>query len=247
MRGAAWGRYPAVSFSLTMTLEPEPLAIGDLVLSRLVPGHTAGLPTERLRGDLFPFVAHALSEMQWDTRLRDLLEVLGDQGLVAGTATGVALTDAGRRRALVFLGLDEVPPLVNWRALLCIYVVPRALGLSGRNEATFAEGIRVAILRRHYSLPLAAASLREVRDALAWHEIGFDRSDAFIGEAVAAAVLSRALGLPRVTDADAALRQLAAHAVGARMTDVEALRIAAVRRVVRLDMPAPAAGDPRGR
>lgn len=231
-----------------MTLEAEPLAIGDLVLSRLVPGHTAGLPTERLRGDLFPFVADALSEMQWDTRLRDLLEVLGDQGLVAGTATGVALTDTGRRRALVFLGLDQVPPRVNWRALLCIYVVPRALGLSGRNEATFAEGIRVAILRRHYSLPLAAgASLREVRDALAWHEIGFDRGDAFTREAVAAAVLSRALGLPRVTEADAALYQLAAHAVGARMTHVDELRIAAVRRVVRLDMPAPAAGDPRGR
>lgn len=224
-----------------MPLQAEPIPIEDLILVRVACGHRVGLtwhggvPEEQIRRELLPAVDHVLSESQWAVRLDELLKELRREGLMERLIDGLALTAAGRERAAAFMDIDDVPEAGIWSVLFETHVVPRALGVQEKNHVRAAEGLRVAILRKHYSLPLAADdSLRQAADALAWRLIGFDRKDAFTRSAVLATVLARALGQPERASAepDEVLQQLVAQLIGARGTRVEELRWAAVRRVV---------------
>src|SRR5205814_1644503 len=58
----------------------------------------------------------------------DVLARLRAAGLVA--AKGQHLTDAGRARALAYLGVGELPAKANWRAVKARYLFPKALGVS---------------------------------------------------------------------------------------------------------------------
>jgi hypothetical protein len=101
---------------------PRP-TLPDLVLLRLLPEKGSVAPA-KLRADLGVF----FRRMPTADEVAGAVAALRAEGLVA--PKGQRTTDAGRARALRFLGVEELPPKANWRALKAQYLVPRALGMS---------------------------------------------------------------------------------------------------------------------
>src|SRR5438105_2613831 len=106
-----------------MTTAVSTTLLSDLILTRLlVPGKRPPA-LSRLRADLERFFKHPPAAEQWQEHLDELVQV----GLLA--VRPYQLTDAGRARALEFLGLDEMPARADWKAIRSRYLVPKALGL----------------------------------------------------------------------------------------------------------------------
>src|SRR5947208_1832708 len=97
--------------------------IGDLILSRLLALGKRPPAPKRLREDVARFFKHPPSGEAWQVYLDELIRA----GLL--TARPYRLTDAGRARALGFLGLEALPPRTDWKAVRNRYLVPMALGI----------------------------------------------------------------------------------------------------------------------
>ncbi len=82
-----------------------------------------------VRKDVGKLLSSELSAAEFD----DLRSELAAAGfLTKGKRNTFALTDAGRERALRFLGVAELPPRTNWSTVIAKYLFPKAAGLSAR-------------------------------------------------------------------------------------------------------------------
>ncbi len=152
------------------TTAPAPAPAGplaDLILVRLLPPAKSPPSPKKVRDDLAPFFhtppsPGQVSETTNSLRAAGLMKPLGHH-----------LTDAGRDRAMVYLGISELPAKVNWRTVKAKFLVPKALGLS---EAAVKDGDKLAavLLKRKLGLPVGTGdTLTAVFDALACRELGF--------------------------------------------------------------------------
>jgi hypothetical protein len=204
--------------------------VGELILVRLLATAKTPPSLSRLRDDLGRFFKQPPGDEQWRGEIDDLVGA----GLL--TARPYRLTDAGRQKALEFLGLDTLPPRTDWKALRTRYLVPKALGLSataGEAHKRIAneEGLAAYLLKAHYDLPVeAGATLARVLEALVCKELGFSAETTFDG--VRAAVLGRLLGSTDRLRRDQIRQQLPRHVLGARKAGVEGLREAVLQRWV---------------
>src|SRR5438552_1772002 len=95
----------------------------DLLLVRLLPATKRPPALRELRDTLGKFFQHPPTVEEW----RELIDALRAEGFLEAKA--LRLTEAGRNRALGFLGVNPLPPGINWKALQARYLFAKALGL----------------------------------------------------------------------------------------------------------------------
>jgi len=153
---------------------PASLGIAaDLLLARLL------VPTKRpptlkaIRPGLDRFFRQPPTAERW----QEVVEAAASAGLL--TAAPLRLTDAGRARALDFLGISELPPRCKWQTIQAKFLVPKALGLpptahDARERIRRREGLAALLLKRHFGLAVPVnAGPAKVLEALACHYLGF--------------------------------------------------------------------------
>ncbi len=216
----------------------------DMVLLRLA---TAGKPLARdaIAKDFAPLAVHLAADLDWTTLVERDLAALGDAGLAHVKAVGVAITDAGLKRAAIVLGGRGGMPK-SWAEARDVRLVAKALGLENDAPAKLKklakpDGLRAAILIKAFDLKIrGSASPVRLRSALA--KVALSRA---FGDAERSAVdektglsakdgraLASRLGRePTRYRTDARLiAGLAADFVGAAKSDIGALQTAILRR-----------------
>ncbi len=149
----------------------QPLA--ELTLARLViPGKKPPAPGA-IRKDLAPLIGGGLTK----ERVAAVLADLRSEGWLP--EKGQSLTEAGRARALVYLGLAELPSKCNWGTIRAKFLVPKALGLTPWSDAEVArvgttDKLAARLLKAKYALPVSAeANLTGVLEALVCRLLGY--------------------------------------------------------------------------
>lgn len=236
---------PADATSLDMPL------LRAVVLVRVACPRGATL-TEVVK-DFAPLVAHRSSPAEWRALARAELAQLIDAGLAQEYRLRITASDAGARLADQFLGREGATKS-SWGDVRDGRLIAKALGLEGigptRLKALMSpDGLRAVILQKAFGIsqrvPATPAKLRgalarvalersfgdRVRDGLSEGE-GFSASD---GRLLAGQLARR----PRDFGSDAKLiATLAAEAVRARQTDLDALRAAILRQLFSPALPA---------
>ncbi|CAM4479369.1 hypothetical protein [Corallococcus exiguus] len=198
---------------------------------------------------LHAFVEHRWSRGEWTGRFDALLtELLEDKLVEARGRSGLALTGAGRQRALKFLRVDS-PKGLTWKRVKQQHLLAKGLGLPGSKSAlgrlSDADGVRALVLKRAHRLEgPETPTLAQVRDQLLWRQLGVETDEAFSLRAVQAHLLGKLLG-QEVRDPKRGLEQLAARAVGAPRVDAEVVRMAAMREWVLAEADKVSAPKPK--
>ncbi|WNG42713.1 hypothetical protein F0U60_00345 [Archangium minus] len=207
--------------------------VGELALVWLLTRAEGKGPRSGLSSALKSFAAHRWSSGEWNTRLDESLAALESGGLIQQTARkGVSLTKTGRARALKFLGEERLPKGLTWKKLRLTYLTARALGLPASNASRLdkADNLRAVLVQKQLGLKkVGTRKLNEVRDELCWKQLGVETDKPFTLAAVQSFLLSQVLQSSREVKPSQAMEQLAARSVGARRTDAESLRLAALQ------------------
>ncbi len=209
--------------------------VGELVLVWLLTRAEGKGSRSELSRTLKSFAEHRWSGGEWSTRLDEALVALESGGLVKQTArNGVSLTKEGRAKALESLGVERLPKGLTWKQLRLKYLTARALGLppTQGNVARLgsASGLRAVLVQKQLGLDgVGTRSLAQVRDLLCWKQLGVETDKPFTLAAVQSFLLGQVLQSSRELKPSQALEQLAARSVGARRTDAESLRLAALQ------------------
>jgi hypothetical protein len=149
--------------------------------------------------------------------------------LSKGTSRSYAATDAGRERALRFLGLIELPPRLNWATAVSKHLFPKAIGMSVEAAAKLDNKDKLAayMLKRKYGLPShSGSSLNPVLEAIVCKLAGYPQETTLAG--LLRAVLSKEMNAERLEKEDIA-RQLPLYGTGLSTLTADAAR----RRFVR--------------
>lgn len=153
---------------------------GDLLLARLLPA-TSRRPAPRdVRADVGRFFRTPLADEPWQSLVDELVEA----GLL--TTGSLQLTQAGRSRALEFLGVTELPPKCYWKQVRTKFLLPKALGLDPTTEATQkrlkkAENVAASILKQRLGLPGGAGpTLGKMLEALVCRKLGFPEATTLV-------------------------------------------------------------------
>ncbi len=239
----------------------ETSRLGELSLAWLLTRADGKGARSDLSRALKPFTGQRWSSGEWSARLDEVLAGLEADGLVRQSARkGLTLTAEGRTRGLAALRVPRLPKGTTWKKLKGTHLVALALGLEPSPETLTrlgrADGIRAVLVQQQLGMEAPGGrSLAQVRDALCWRQLGVETDKPFTLAAVQAVLLGRALQSSREVAAGPALQQLAAKRVGARRTDTESLRLAALRAWLftsssdspaPVEAPAPAGDDGLG-
>ncbi len=215
-------------------------AIADLVLVRMALPSKKPVTPKSLREDVGKLVGFDFSAAQLDEMRKELVSA----GFLTKVRNTFALTDAGRERALRFLGIEEMPSSINWTTLIAKYLFPKAAGLSPDAAARLDNGNKLAayILKRKYGLAGGAGStVNQVLEAVACKELGFGDETTLAG--LLCAVLSRLLGSERLTKAKLE-KQLPLFETGLPAASANAARSKVVRDWLGVEPLAPRAPEP---
>ena len=201
-------------------------AVADLVLVRMaLPGKNPVGPKD-VRKDVGKLLGFEFSVVQLD-EIRNELATAGF--LTKGKRQTFTLNDTGRERALRFLGIDELPPRMNWSLAVSKYLFPKATGLSADAAAKLDSGDRLAafILKRKYELTgQAGSTVSQVLEAVACRELGF--SDETTLNGVMCFVLNRLIGSDGLAK-DKLAQQLPLFETGLTSVKADAVRNKIVR------------------
>ena len=219
--------------------------VRDIVLVRIA---TAGKVLSRadLAHDLWPVVAHLLSQPEWTAVLDRDLGALADAGLCEAKPVAVSTTEAGRKRAALVLGVDALPR--TWAEARTTRLVAKALGIDQQAPRRLkallkADGLRAAIVQHAFKLKLRGlptpARLRSQLATLALSRAFDDKLPADVdGRSGLSAKAGRNLAgrlaePPRTFPTDSRLvAALAAEFAGTYKSDFESLQVALLRRYV---------------
>jgi hypothetical protein len=203
------------------TTVPVSLA-GELLIVRLLPPTRRAPAPARVRADVARFFGNAPSDERWQETVDGLVHA----GLL--TTKPWRLTEAGRRRALEFLGIRELPPHCNWGTIQAKFLVPKALGLAPTAPDTVKriakeESLAALLLKQRFELTLGPSpSFGAVLEALACRELGFPDASS-LGE-VKRRVLARLIGSDEALSDDALKKTLPHVLLGARPGGIRGLR-----------------------
>lgn len=209
--------------------------LGELTLAWLLTREEGRGARSDLSRALKSFAEHRWSASDWSTRLDEALTALEAGGLARRTArNGLELTAQGRTHAHEWLGVKRLPEGTTWKKLKATHLLARVLELppSTGNLARLgsADGMRAVLVQKQLGIESPGSrSLTQVRDALCWKQLGVETDKPFTLGAVQAVLLARALQASREAEPTQAMRQLAAKSVGAKRSDAESLRLAALR------------------
>lgn len=226
----------------------ENLTLQELIPIRFLACPDNGLTASEIKKSLNYFFYQPPSSNEWLRALQQLAE----HGLLNKTGKSrFQISAIGQKLALQKLGLQFLPPATRWLMLKNCYLIASILKLPAPiNERdclsiTSADGLRASILVNAFRLSIDAyPSLTKARDSLLWQQLAelvtanlqhklmasnATRSRPFTMGSVIALLLNSLLGTERELPWDAALKQLAAKAVGARRISLEELRLAIFR------------------
>jgi uncharacterized protein (DUF2267 family) len=214
---------------LTATLAISPATdtpVADLVLVRMILESKKPAGPAVVRKDVGKLLDYELSAAEFD----DLRSELASAGLLTrGKRNTFSLTDAGRKRALRFLGIAELPSRTNWSTVIAKHLFPKAAGLSANAAAKLDNGNKLAafILKRKYALAGGAGStMNQVLEAVACKRLGFSEETRLDG--LLCAVLSRLVGSERLTK-EKLVKQLPLFGTGLTAASADVAR----RKIVR--------------
>jgi DNA-binding transcriptional ArsR family regulator len=159
------GPDPATTASSSGSAEPLPAQLSDLILARLLPSkNSVGIST--LHSDLNQLYHGKLSKRHVEQALTQLREA----GLLE-SVKGQRLSDSGRKRALAYLGLSQLPARLNWPTVRDKYLLAKALG--GAAPADY-DKLAALLLKRRLDLPVGTTeTLNGVFEAIACRVLGF--------------------------------------------------------------------------
>jgi hypothetical protein len=191
-----------------------------LLLVRLLPCRTAPSVLQLAR-DLSPFYR----DPPGTGTLTAALQRLRTRGELS--SDGRQLTEAGRQRALVWLGLEIWPARWTWRTLKDKVLPAKALGLPlAEAEKLLKSPSRLValLLRRELELPdRAGGSVESVLQALVCRELGYPELHTL--EELMAAVLSKKIGACPPLQPDEVQVQVPRVLLGAHGRDLRQLAV----------------------
>jgi hypothetical protein len=196
--------------------------VADLLLARLLaPAKQTPAPS-RVRADVARFFREPPSDDRWQEAVDGLVRA----GLM--TTRPLRLTDAGRARALDFVGVSQLPSRYNWGTIQAKLLLPKALGLAPtaqevRRRVGRADGLAALLLKRKFDLAGGPSpALGEVVEALACLQLGFPGLTTL--RDVRDLVLSRLLGPGERMKAKELRKQLPRKLLGATRGGLAGLR-----------------------
>lgn len=216
----------------TLTEPPPPAPprarvplLPDLILARLLVA-PKGLAASKLGTDLAALFRRPPATEQITTAVAELR---GDGFLQPGR--GQRATDAGRARALAFLGAETLPARASWGTVKARYLTPKALGLPAGSEQTSAaignaQKLAAFLLKQRLGLPVGTGStLNAVFAAIACRELGYP--DHTRPEQLVSAVISKRIGSDEQLDKKY-LAKAAPHILLGTTKGIHGLRAAAL-------------------
>jgi hypothetical protein len=226
---------------MTTLAAPPATTIADLVLARMsVPSQKPAAPSA-VRRDVGKLLGTEISAAELD-ELRDTLA--SDGFLMKGKRNTFSLTDAGRQRALDFLGVAELPARCNWSTIISRYLFPKAAGLSPSAAGKLDNGDKLAafLLKRKYGLAAGAGStVNRVLEVIACKQLGHSEETTL--EGLLCAVLSQLVGSERLTK-EKLVKQLPLFETGLTAATADAARRKVVRDWLAGAAPPPPAVEP---
>lgn len=233
-------------------LSLQPISIADLLLSRLLFADTQGVTTSELKRTVKSITGTELANAALTERVTTALSTLEERGQIRLVRRArYQITDVGRRQILNHLGLTSLPPQLRWNTFKNADWIAHALKLPGlsastRQQVAGADGLRAAILKQGYGLPVDAfASLTATRNALLWQQLCDPqtaanlqqqlpelRRQAFNQGTVMRVLLNALLQSTKPLPWQQALPQLVAKLAEAKRTAPDALRVAVLRRAL---------------
>ncbi|ATB29940.1 hypothetical protein [Melittangium boletus] len=212
---------------------PEVSRVGELVLVWLLTRAEGRGARSGVASALKSLTSHRWSPGEWTAQLDATLAALAEGGFIEQTARkGLGLTREGKARALRFLGEERPPKALTWKKVRLTYLTARALGLpsSQKEKIGKAGDLRAVLVQKQTGLGrVGERSLKAVQDELCWKQLGVTTDKPFNLANVQSFLLTRVLQSSREVKPGQAMEQLAARQVGARRTDPESLRQAALQ------------------
>jgi hypothetical protein len=201
-------------------------AIADLVLARMALPSKNPVPSSAVHRDVSKILGPDFSLAEFD-ELRNDLAAAGF--LTKGKRNVFTLTEAGRERALRFLGVAELPSRMTWPIVIADHLFPKAAGMPADAAAKLGSSDKLAalVLTRKYGLGTAAGStVSQALEALVCKRLGFENETTL--EGLLCAVLSQVLGSDRLTREKLA-EQMPLFETGIGAMSADAARCAIVR------------------
>lgn len=212
---------------MTTTLATQPdTAVADLVLVRMSLPSKDPVAPKKVREDVAKLLDTPLSADEFDSLRTELVSA---GFLSRGKRNTYDLTDAGRRRALQFLDISEIPARTNWSTVIAKYLFPKAAGLSTGAAAKLKNGDQLAsyLLKRKYGIPAGAGStINQVLEAVVCKELGFPEETTL--EGLLRTVVSGLLGSERLTKKTLA-KQFPLFEIGLNECKANAVRLKVVQ------------------
>jgi hypothetical protein len=213
---------------MTATSAAPTGTVGDIVLVRFaLPGKKPPTPSA-VRKDVGKLISgHDLTVEEFAT-LRD--ELVAKGMLAPGTRESVHLTEAGRRRALAVLGINDLAPRTTWKVVLTKHLFSQASGLSADavERLKSADKLAAFLLKRKYDLPTTLGdSLQTAMEALVCHNLGFPEEATLNG--LVCAVLSKVIGADEKLTMAALKTQLPRIVAGTNDSKPDTLRSRLIR------------------
>lgn len=223
----------------------DPSAPGQLLLARVAAA--GGATRSEIANDLAQFFTHKLSPAEWRRMAEKESGRLVASNLAAETRNRLTLTEAGAAAVSRFLCQKNAASLA-WPELRDHALIAKGLGLESESASRLKaigrpEGLRALIVQKAFGLPLKKnqpmAKLRAQLAVVALERAFGNKIKAGLGKkgsslsAKAGRLLAGQLSLnPREFSTDAKLvAELAAEYVGASNADLDALRIAVLRKL----------------
>jgi hypothetical protein len=198
-------------------------AAADLLLARMA---FANPSPKKIRTDVGKLLEAELTIAEFN----ELRNELASSGfLTKGKRNMFALSDAGRQRALRFLGIEQIPARGSWSALVAKDLFPMAAGISEHAASKLDSGDKLAafVLKRKYGLAAGAGStVNQVLEAVVCKELGFAEETTL--EGLLRAVLSKLVRSERLTKQQL-VKQLPLFQTGLKAATADVVRSKIVR------------------
>lgn len=244
-------------------LSLRPIPLSDLLLSRLLFADANGMTISELKAALKAIAGSELSNTAYTEQIETTLTNLNEQDYTQPVSSSRhQLSDSGRQHILDGLRLKTLPPRLQWKTLKNTDWIAHALNFPAlssetRRRLAEADGLRAAILKQGFDLPIAPfGTLTQARNALLWQHLCNPQTaenlqnqrpdlqqQAFNQGTVMAALLNDLLQAPKPLPWDKALSQLVAKAAQAKRTTPDELRTAILRQAVTSTEPLPPKSD----
>jgi hypothetical protein len=201
-------------------------AVGDLILVRLL---VAGAKPRM--SDCWRQLSNFLPEPVDAAGREKHVQVLVVAGMLKQRP--MALTDAGRARALEFLGVPALEAGTTWAGLVNRHLILTALrvprGDSRARKISKAEGLAAFVVNEHFEVQRRPEStLAEVLNALVCQQLGFPEAKNL--REIKRLVLSRLVGSKEMLRIEQLRSQVPRVAAGAQRSGARAIRMAILRR-----------------